>query len=88
MSADSELHGSLCAEFTRVWEERQLYLLVEGMRHQLMRQGISPNDVRSAFEQMDVDGDGRIDGTEFSSFVTKTLRVDLTHYLEAKNMRG
>jgi len=64
--------------FTRVWEERQMYLLVEGIRQQLVRQGISPNDVRSAFDQVDVDGDGQIDGDEFSSFVTGVLMIKMS----------
>lgn len=62
-------------QFARVWEERQMFLLIEGIRHQLMRQGISPNDVRSAFDQVDADGDGQIDGSEFTNFVSKVLKI-------------
>ena len=39
-------------QFTRVWEERQMFLLIEGIRHQLMMKGISPNDVHAAFAQV------------------------------------
>ena len=65
-------------QFTRVWEERQMFLLVEGMRHQLMREGIAPDDVESAFKKVDDNGDGQIDAQEFSNFVTKTLKLRMS----------
>ncbi len=39
--------------FARVWEERQLHLLQTAMRVQLMQRGISPDDVRAAFDSFD-----------------------------------
>ena len=64
--------------FSRVWDERQMFLLTSGMRQQLMKQGISPDDVTSAFEQVDMDGDGNIDSKEFSSFVQDELQLKVT----------
>ena len=50
--------------FTKVWAERQMFLLIDGMRQQLIREGIEPDDVESAFKKVDADGDGQIDNGE------------------------
>ena len=45
-----------------------------------MNKGISPDDVATAFQEFDEDGNGLIDGTEFSNFITKVQRETHTAY--------
>ena len=69
--------NSVGAHFSAVWKEFQLHQLKAGMREQLLRKGISPDDVRRAFDEFDEDGNGLIDLKEFSSFITNVLKLRL-----------
>ena len=44
--------NSVGNHFSRAWEERQLHLLKTAMRVQLVKKGISPNDVSAAFKEL------------------------------------
>lgn len=70
--------NSIGTHFSRAWEERQLHLLKTAMRVQLVKKGISPDDVSAAFEEFDTDGNGLIDGIEFAQFVTKVLKIQMS----------
>ena len=54
--------------------------LKSGMRDQLLKQGISPDDVQSAFAEFDEDGNGEIDGQEFGKFITDVLKLDMSRH--------
>ena len=70
--------NSVGTHFSNVWKEYQLHLLKSGMREQLMNKGILPSDVQKAFEEFDEDGNGLIDGNEFSNFITTVLKLKLS----------
>ena len=72
------LPQSVGAHFSAVWKEYQLHQLKAGMREELLRKGISPDDVRQAFDEFDEDGNGLIDLKEFSQFITRVLKLRLS----------
>ena len=63
--------------FKQVWDERQLVKLQALTRQLLSENGISPDDCREAFMQFDTDGNGLVDATEFTFFVTNVLGLRL-----------
>ena len=70
--------NSVGSHFSAVWKEYQLLQLKAGMRDQLLKQGISPDDVRSAFDEFDEDGNGEIDNSEFGKFITNVLKLNIS----------
>ena len=72
--------NSVGTHFSAVWKEYQLMQLKSGMRDQLLKQGISPDDVQSAFAEFDEDGNGEIDGQEFGKFITDVLKLDMSRH--------
>ena len=70
--------NSVGTHFSNVWKEFQLHQLKSGMREQLLKKGISPDDVSKAFDEFDEDGNGLIDLPEFTSFIYNVLKLKIT----------
>jgi len=65
------------SSFAQVWEDRELRVLKRHMTQMLAHKGIGPSDVFTAFNQVDKDGDGEIDASEFMYFCQKILKLPI-----------
>ena len=74
-------HGCALAPATgthRLWDGRKKTLLLIAVRHALVANGCSANDVFEAFSQFDHDGSGEVDFSEFRMAMLELLELPMS----------
>ena len=63
--------------FSEVWDRRNVHLIRLGLSRLMIKNGVSPNDVFSAYSQSDVDKSGAITFAEFKVLMGDKLKLRL-----------
>ena len=64
--------------FNEVWDDRNVEMVRVGLRRLMTKNGISPNDVFTAYSQMDTDSSGGVTFAEFKALLVDKLKLSLS----------